>query len=435
VSGNSELNMKLTLPTKILIPRFDTHGDIVLLKGFIDALLERFPKAEITLFVREGYDQLKPLFSDRLVWRTQPYSPWVRYSHDELKCVVDALRPVASESWDLVLFTAFSRTFLEEILAAMLAEPFCVGLGKQPALTCLQKLALVRLNLPVVNPYDQIIPVEELSHETDKYQQFWELLFEQQQVLSLPEITVPEDLAKAAELVLAELELSPGPYVACMPSGTQNHKIKKWPEERFAELIGWFSIEHGVPSLLIGHESEQEILEEVKALAEARGVHVKFWIGKQGDLGAMAAILQKAALYIGNDSAPMHIAAAVGIPTVGIFGGGTWPRFKPVGKQTLAIVAKLPCFYCMWNCVLEEPKCIRLITVNDVNSAIDMVISDVIPENRIHEVHADPEELNKICLELKKMETSGSLSLVALLNKLLDAMRRLIISVRETSHP
>jgi hypothetical protein len=82
----------------------------------------------------------------------------------------------------------------------------------------------------------------------------------------------------------------------------------------------------------------------------------------------------------------MHIAAALGTPTVGIFGGGHWPRFNPVGTKCLAVAAYLPCFYCDWDCIFGKPHCINLVTVNDVEIAIDKVLSDKVTGERIHYV-------------------------------------------------
>lgn len=382
---------------RVLLPRLDTHGDIVLFKGFVDALLERFPKAEVTLLVREGYDQLKPLFSERLAWRTLPCDPWARYSDAELQGMAGVLGGVAAEPWDLVLFTTYHRTFPEEILAALLAEPVCVGLGRPPALQKWQERALARLKLTADNPFDQILAVDELTHETEKYQRLWDLLFDDNAVVPPPRIAVPGELRTAAESVLESLGLQPGSYVVCMPAGVQNVRIKKWPEERFAEVLCWLARERGLAPLLIGHESERGILEKVESLAETRGTDVKSWLGGHGDLALLAALAAGSALYVGNDSAPMHLAAATGIPTVGIYGGGTWPRFTPVGARSLAAVAPLPCFYCGWECVFGEAHCLRLVTVDDVQAAIDRILSREVGRDRTHRAavlpSADSQEL------------------------------------------
>jgi len=360
---------------KILLPRFDTLGDIVLLKGFIDVLLTKFPKADVTLFVREGYDQLKPLFSDRLVWRTQPFNPWSRYSNDELKSIDDALRVVACEPWDMVLFTTYNRTFLEDIFAAMLIDPLCITLGREVCLNSWQQRAFVRLGLTADNIYDQIIPVAEHSHETEKYQLLWNQVFDAKEGIPIPCIDVPKTIKSEGEKLLQEFCTDSRAYVACMPAGLQNITIKKWPEDRYAKVLVWLSAELGIVPLLIGHEREREVLEKVKKDVEAEGVKVSLWLGKQGDLGIMGALLQKAELYLGNDSAPMHLAAAVGTPVVGIMGGGHWPRFIPTGARSLAVTSFLPCYYCEWQCIFGNAPCVKLVTVDDVKDAVIRILN------------------------------------------------------------
>ena len=77
--------------------------------------------------------------------------------------------------------------------------------------------------------------------------------------------------------------------------------------------------------------------------------------------------------YIGKDSGPMHVAAALGKPVVSLFGGGHWPRFTPMATPSLAVAVEMPCSPCGWFCQMSESYCVKLVPVSRVTAAIDAV--------------------------------------------------------------
>lgn len=371
-----------TAVRKILLPRFDTHGDIVLLEGFIQTVLDKFPNAEVTIFVREGYDQLAPLFPERLKWRTQPYNPWVRYTEDELKGIVNVIGGVAQERWDLALFTTYNRTFLEDLLASRL-NGTKMAIGVLPNFRRWQEQVFAKLEWKHPQ-YDFIVSVSELSHETEKYQTFCSTLFDKSCEVPVPQLAVPPSVSTQANNILERLGLEPNRFVACLPAGTQNVEIKKWPEERYAEVLVWLYREHGIVPLLVGHESESDILEKVAVFMKTRNVEPQIWIGKTGEFALLGGILKNARMYLGNDAGPMHLAAALGVPTLAIFGGGTWPRFLPASKNSIAVAAIMPCYYCMWDCIFGNAPCLSFLTVEDVKNSIIKLLEGQMTEKLVN---------------------------------------------------
>lgn len=65
----------------------------------------------------------------------------------------------------------------------------------------------------------------------------------------------------------------------------------------------------------------------------------------------------------------MHLAAALGLPLLGVFGGGTWPRFVPRGATGIAMTVAMPCQGCDWRCHLPEPFCVTGLRPEDVVAA------------------------------------------------------------------
>ena len=84
----------------------------------------------------------------------------------------------------------------------------------------------------------------------------------------------------------------------------------------------------------------------------------------------MAAVLRRCHLFIGNDSGPVHVAAAAGVPVVGFFGPGEYERFKPWGVRHEAIRIGLPCSPCSQDCAFDDPRCIRGISLDRAKEVI-----------------------------------------------------------------
>jgi len=364
---------------RILLPRFDTHGDLILLEGFVEALRDHYPGSSVTLLVRPGYDQLAPLFPAELQWHTvtvDPYAP-IAPGAGQLARIQ---RYLSTHEYDLVIGTCFTQTWADAAVAA-LANPgaqritLCGARGPQPV-----PQALVALESSQRNGHrfwDRTIMVDEQIDECAKYQTLWTALSGNGQLPS-PRLRIPPTLDAQGRAILRQAGLASGSYVCCCPAGTANVAIKRWPCERFAEVIAWLERVHRLPTLIVGHKNERGLLESVRVLGAARGARPSVWIGRDGQLPLLAALTRRARLYLGNDSAPMHLAAALDVPAVAIFGGGHWPRFVP-RTNTVALVRELLCFNCHWQCLFGDALCVQLVRTDDVRRAVDLALAEVAP--------------------------------------------------------
>jgi len=137
--------------------------------------------------------------------------------------------------------------------------------------------------------------------------------------------TMPEHEREAASLVL------PGPPVLAIGPAA-NWRGKQWRGERFAELAARLTAADGplpgarVAVMAAAHERAQA----APVLAAIPPHRVIDLVGRTGLLTA-AAVLRRAALFVGNDTGLMHIAAACGTPTLGLFGPSPAARYAPWG--------------------------------------------------------------------------------------------------------
>ena len=88
------------------------------------------------------------------------------------------------------------------------------------------------------------------------------------------------------------------------------------------------------------------------------------------------ALSSKASLMIGNESGPMHLAAAENIPVIGLFGPGEPHVFSPFGKKTTFIHHKLECNPCgQIHCVHPELTCMQRISVEEIVQKVELILS------------------------------------------------------------
>lgn len=130
------------------------------------------------------------------------------------------------------------------------------------------------------------------------------------------------------------------PFLAIGP--TANWPGKEWPADRFADLARRLTGPGGpLPGAKVAVLAAGPEVERARPVLAALGDAAIDLVGRTDPLAA-AACLKRAALYVGNDSGLMHIAAAVGTPTVGLFGPG-WPEmYGPWGPAARAVVSAEP---------------------------------------------------------------------------------------------
>lgn len=121
------------------------------------------------------------------------------------------------------------------------------------------------------------------------------------------------------------------PVLALAPLAHQ--KGKSWPAERWAELVARAKADPrfaGWRFMVVGGPDDHSAAAPALAIAGDQGLN---FVGK-GDILASAAAISRAALFVGNDSGLMHVAAAAGTPTLGLFGPTEWWKYGPRGPRT-----------------------------------------------------------------------------------------------------
>ena len=186
------------------------------------------------------------------------------------------------------------------------------------------------------------------------------------------DLQLTDDESREAQELLRGLGDTPHFLALCV--GTQAD-VKDWTDPNWSSLLRVLTRDYqGVGLVGIGSNDESDRM--ARLLAEWSGPTLNLCGATRGPRIA-AAVLRRAALYLGHDCGPMHLAAAVNTPCVAIFSAHSPPgEWFPWGPNHRVIYHKTECFSCrLMECVQHQKKCILSITVDEVCQAVKSQLS------------------------------------------------------------
>jgi ADP-heptose:LPS heptosyltransferase len=127
--------------------------------------------------------------------------------------------------------------------------------------------------------------------------------------------------------------------------------LKRWPAKNFARVARELGRMKGIRVAISGIESECPILREMMR----HGMKGALNLVGETTLDDFAALARKAALVIGNDSGATHLAAAMGTPTIALFGYTDFIGYRPLGPQVSVLRHPMPCSPCLYW--FDHPRC------------------------------------------------------------------------------
>ena len=164
-------------------------------------------------------------------------------------------------------------------------------------------------------------------------------------------------------------------WIVCAGQGSVYTALKNWNLEKWAAVCSAMVRDHGLHLIFVGTPSEHESTAAIRALmGELAGKTLDMTVHPDG-LDMLVGLTALADGYLGKDSGPMHIAAALGKPVVAVFGGGHWPRFLPSSAVGRVLSVNVPCSDCNWICPYKTSYCVKNIPIEAVRDAIDAVVA------------------------------------------------------------
>jgi lipopolysaccharide heptosyltransferase II len=193
-----------------------------------------------------------------------------------------------------------------------------------------------------------------------------------------PVFHVPDDADREADRILDRAALAGrAPLIAIHPGASKLPRA--WHASRFGLLAGLLAAETGTRVLILGGPADAGLLGQVAAAAGGAGV-----VPDPGmPIGVTAGLLARCHLFVGNDSGPLHLAAALGVPALGIFGPGDPRRTAPFAARApvAVLTRRYPCSPCRQDFFREcppgpggKPFCLEEIGVDEaVTAALELL--------------------------------------------------------------
>jgi len=198
-----------------------------------------------------------------------------------------------------------------------------------------------------------------------------------------PYLRLTDNEKQAAQDLLSScFTADKGPLIGINPGATFG-SAKRWPPERFAELIIKVINELNGRVVIFGSHSEIEIADEI--ITEINRLKIRMKIEKIGsrilvmagktDLRELAALISECDVFVTNDSGPMHMASALLVPIVAIFGSTDKTATGPYGEGHRTITKDLPCAPCMKReCPEGHLDCMTAVSADEVFDAVREIL-------------------------------------------------------------
>ena len=340
----------------VLLLRLDALGDFVLWLDSAKEYRKLYPDRKITLLVNASWLELAkalPYWDE--VWSLDigkfRYQPFYR---------IQMLTRIRRKGFAIVCQPRFSREFLLEDSIVLVSgavqriafEGDCSNLRPQ------EKKFSDRW-------YTRLLPNPSSPAELERNAEFVRALGATSFQASVPNLDV-----------IADRPAVEGEYYVIAPGAGRNFRC--WPIEHFAQIADKIYAATHLKGVICGSESDKTLAARLMSLSKAPLIDVT---GKTS-LMELIGTIKGAKFVVGNETAAVHIAAAVGVKAICILGGGHFERFVPYSLKEnsrplpKAIFHRMDCYGCGWSCKFEVAPdapvpCIANITVENVWQAIN----------------------------------------------------------------
>jgi heptosyltransferase-3 len=184
---------------------------------------------------------------------------------------------------------------------------------------------------------------------------------------TIPKLWVSEKVKKRAEKLLdGDGVMAVSQWITLNPFSRWQYK--EWGHEKWAQVIDWLWEEYGIATVIVGVSEERK-----KSINIANNCKEKiFNLTGKTTLDELAGVLSLSGLHVGVDSAAPHIAAAVGIPTITIYGPSNWRDWAPQGKKHSVVFPGYDCAPCYQKGCdnTGRSRCLEELTVDKVERVI-----------------------------------------------------------------
>jgi heptosyltransferase-2 len=175
-------------------------------------------------------------------------------------------------------------------------------------------------------------------------------------------LTVTEEEERGAMELLREAGVGPSDFLLGINPGATYGSAKRWYPERFAAVADELCGRWNGKTVITGGPDEREIADEISAAAKGKCLN----LAGRTSVRQLMALIKRCNLFISNDSGPMHIAAALNVPLVAIFGPTDHTATSPFSDRALVVRRDADCAPCLLRECPTDHRCMKEVTVEDV---------------------------------------------------------------------
>jgi heptosyltransferase II len=335
----------------ILIRGTNWVGDSILTTPAVRALRQLYPQSKITLLIK---------FNLRELWKDNPDINEILIHPDKLSfgAFISLVKQLRKKQFDLAVL--FPNSFAAAITV------FCAGIPNRVGYATEYRSFLLTKAVPIS---DIILHTHQVNYYLNLVRQLGEINIPPELVLK-----VGKTEQDYADTLFTGFNIPAGNLTIGINSGATFGSAKRWLVERYIDLGKRLIVEYSASLILFGSSQEVDYVNQI-----ANKINVPnsvFNLAGKNNLAQLSAGIAKCNLFITNDTGPMHIAAALKVPTIAIFGSTDLVTTSPYGDFPNLIVRKpMDCAPCLLRECPTDHKCMHAITVEDVFGAVKTLIS------------------------------------------------------------
>lgn len=171
-----------------------------------------------------------------------------------------------------------------------------------------------------------------------------------------------ESGSRTAKQLLHEAGWEEGQMLVGINPGATYGPAKRWLTDRYAALADRLALEFGAHILIVGSASERILAEQIESLMRARPTI----LSGRTDLQSLIASISRCRLFVTNDSGPMHLAAALDVPQIALFGSTDEVATGPLSGNARVVHKHVECSPCLRRECPIDLRCFGGISVNEV---------------------------------------------------------------------
>ena len=338
--------------SNVLVVKLDRIGDMVMTTPIFRALKKGWPNAQISVLVNpvnKSAINNNPFIDSIYVYDKEK-------KHKSLNSKIHFFRSIREKEFDLVIDPYLDYELKTSFITRFVGSKFRLGFefaGRE----IFYNIRYPARAFPVLTEKKHIVDyyfdlISSLGIKADRKQ---------------PEIFLTSGEKENASQRLKSKGLKPEDKVIGIHPGA-HYESQRWPVEKFAAVSDYLITRYNAKIILFAGRAEKQLLSEFRGYAVNTPIFLE-----DLSLREFMSTLSHCSLFLCNNSGPLHIAAALNIPTVSTMGPTIPYHWWPYGKDHIVLRKNVDCSPCKKG-ICETHECMELITTNDFIAAVESQI-------------------------------------------------------------